>query len=338
MSWYSVIDFIKGRTGRVLVFAALFLVIFVLIARHHARKSREQETVKTTLVKPPAAQWWSDSSQPKEKNAGEYSTTELNENFEPFLPPVARPAPPISEPPPEAPKPEPEPVAPLEPLILSQRPLQAVEPKPMEPATGPPSQAFVLEEGDLLRCQLLAPVTSQQRDAPVRARLSAPLIRQGRIILPAGTQLMGRTRSFEGGRVQFDRKWIVELPRGERAEIVGEAQEGAFDIASRSYLATDGSVGIPARTTEPDDKADHPWRNILGTLVSAAGRMSQDRTRTALGDHIPASGRNVLLEGVSDLVNEHTEGLTETPRASAPGTLAEMPAGTGFYIEVQGSE
>jgi hypothetical protein len=332
MSWYSVIDFIKGRTGRVLVFAALFLVIFVLIARHHTRKTREAEIVDTTLARLPAAQWWGDSSQPQETQPNDFSVTDRKEGFEPYLPPVLKPDPPVPAPAPETPDVKPD--VPLEPLILSQRALEDGESHAEDRPTESPPAALAVEDGDLLHCQLLSRVTSEQLAAPVQARVTAPLIRRGRVIIPVGTKLSGSIRSVEGGRMRFDEKWSVEWPLGDRAKISGDVQEASFDPASRQYLASDGSAGIPARIIVPPEKEDHAWKKILGTFASAAGRMSQERTRTAIGDQIPASARNVLLEGVSDLVDDQTEALTAIPTESHPKPHAEIQSGTGFYIEV----
>jgi len=220
-------------------------------------------------------------------------------------------------------------------MILSQRPLAVTRPDDSSEPGKLSTPVIDLNSGDLLHCQLIARVTSEQKDAPVRARSTAPLIRRGRVILPAGTNLSGQMRSVEGGQMQFDRKWAVQLPSGARAQIEGVAQQMAFDPASRRHLATDGNPGIPSHTTAVQERKDSSWKKILGTFASAAGRMTQERTRTALGDQIPASARNVLLEGASDLVDDRTEALTAIPTESRPKPHAEVPPGTVFYIEIQ---
>lgn len=321
MIWYPVIDFFKGRTGRVLVFSALFLVIFWLITRQHARTARERDGVQPKPAKSPEADW--------------FSVTDLKEGFQPFLAPVSRPE--AENVPPFEPLPQPDPEAPPAPLILKQHKADDTKPLAKSPQENSLMPKIELEEGDLLHCQLLARVRSDQRDAPVRARLTRPLIRHGRTVLPAGTNLIGHLGSSDNGRMRFENTWKVEVTKDNRIELNGQVQEAAIEPLKRQHLASDGSSGIPAKTIEPETKPNQSLKKIVGTFASAAARMAQDRTRTALGDEIPASARNVLLEGSSDLIEERTQ-LPSVANNSAIGPHYEIPAGTTFYIQILASD
>ncbi|MBK1884413.1 TrbI/VirB10 family protein [Luteolibacter pohnpeiensis] len=334
MSWYSIIDFFKGRTGRVLIFSAIFLVVFLLMAKRYRDKTSNEDQVIAAFPKPPGGQWWSDTSLPKEQEV-DYVVTDRRANYQSYHPPAvtvpdlaSRFIPPVE-------KSEELIDIPREPLILTQRTAEADENSPNTESVHKPETDNLFEEGDLLHAVLMAPVSSDQQDAPVQARLSAPFVRNGKTILPLGTRIFGRLRSSQNGRMYFDRKWTIDLASGDKIEITGVIQESSQDPVSGDYLTTDGQSGIQGIVTEPKEKEDHHWEKLAGTFASAAGRIAQDRTRTAIGDQIPASGRNILLEGTSDLIDDYTDNLGNLDSETLkPRNPVSIPSGTRFYLQV----
>lgn len=334
---YPVLDFLRSRLGQMLVLSVVVIVIIVGVGAYH---QKHQQDVFAAGAFPRASEHplhdRGKTIRVEGKNV--YGYVESNPTFESFQPPVETPPEPKPQPilpllnldP--APRLNPEPFQPIPSLIASER--ATPESQSTTAPESPTPATLAIEPGALLHCQLTSTVSSDQGNAPVQAILTRPFIRRGRPILPVGTRLIGKLQGGKEDRMYFANEWKAELPSGQWIALNGQVQEKAYDLSSGKYLASDGQTGLPAITQTPPNQSNQKWLNLLGTFGSAATRVAQNRTRTAFGDHIPASARNVVLEGGGDLIEDWMAVLTVRPEAGFSPQRERLPlvAGTRFYL------
>ena len=192
-----------------------------------------------------------------------------------------------------------------------------------------------IDHGTLLHCQLVSPVDTAVSASPVVARLTKPLIQRGKLIAPIGTKIYGLYRSSKGNRVYLDEQWKIVAGEQLQLSLKASALEQQYDPSLNFFGLSDGRLGLLARVT---GKRDDPGtlKSVVGTLASATAKLAQERVRTVLGDQVPLSARNVLLEGSRAAIDQKLEGITN--KDGSYGTALEVDAGTEFYLLVENEE
>ena len=337
---YRFKNFLRSRNGRITLFALATASLFVFLAGHLRKRQQAEEEVTSRLPKLPSENLWIDPEDPAESVEGEhYTFSEPNETFRPFRP-VSPKLVPEEEPlPPALPPESPSLVGagfPLAPMIFSERAAKASPQNApvLLPETTPEPPGLDVEEGALLYCELSAPVSSDQAEGPVLARLTRPLTRRGRMLLPAGASLSGSLQRSSDTRMFFSPDWRVKVPSGAWVAFKAHTQEAAYDATRDQYAASDGRAGLPAPVPPEPKKENAAWRDVLGNVAVAAGRIGQDRTRTALGEFIPGTARNSILQGTSEAIEHSLSRPAQRPEARHK--VLQVPAGTRFYLFIAG--
>lgn len=336
MIWYWCVDFLKSRLGRVLLFCLMIAGAFLLVARHQKTK-REAGDLTGKLPSLAATGTWSENAAGSNPGKGDYAMSERRADYRPFRPVELRPEQRMVKPDPSLEqKPVKESFVPLPPLITYEHGSDIKKPAATKPAIPKPIVKLPIEEGALLHCRLVTPVTPGEGDAPVLAELTRPLIRRGRVLLPAGAQLSGKLSSVNNGRFFFDEQWRVRLPSGSWAGVSGQVQEAAYDSFTNRYAVDDGKAGLAGIVNAQGKKKANRWVKILGTATSAAGRLAKERTRTAIGENIPSTVRNTVLEGTSTVIDGYVEKLAKPNDTKKAEVVIE--GGKGFYLYVRNKE
>lgn len=338
MLYYRLITFIKSRLGQVTLFSVVVAVLFVFLAGKLS-DSRKDDTV-TSLPKLPQDTLWQDPEQAgaAPPDDGEFIFSERNDTFRPFRP--AAPKPRVKEPVVQS-KPIPQvvertqPFVPLPPMIQFEHTAKASpESDPIllhRPGKTKPSVPDI-KAGTLLHCELVTPVFADQAGAPVLARLTRPFVSNSKVLLPAGSHLSGVLQRVNGSRLFLAPEWNVRLPSGTWMPIKAHTQEAAYDPKTRRYAASDGRAGLPSLVTNKSkQKRNRIWMQTLGKVATAAGKLGKDRARTALGEYVPGTARNTILEGTSNVIEHYTDRTTKK-ETSEPQTVLGVPAGQRFYL------
>jgi len=344
MIYYRIKDFFRSRVGQVTLLALAVTVRFLLLTNYLRKREEEQEQVVSKLPSIAEKTAWGASNisekSPLPEKRNDFIPSEKNDNFRLFYPAPPKPR---TYKPVTPPKPIPEVVKatptvfPLPSIIQFERPIEDTPHRgpillpPQEPQP-PKAPSLDVEEGTLLYCELSSPVFSDQADAPVLARLTRPLIRGDKTILPSGTNLSGTLQRTHGNRFFFAPEWRVKLPSGAWVPLKAQAQEAALDHNSGDYLANDGRTGLPGFSATMPEKKKTIWKKALGKAVVAAGKLGQDQTRTAIGEYIPGTARNTVIRGTSDVIEHYTN----RPETNEPKRQNPLNAGAGsqFYLVV----
>ena len=331
---YWLLDFFKSRAGKT-VGAALLVLVGILAFKIFQDRKEALESKENGFL-PPSQQLklWDD---PENELSEDNDHLAVARPYKKFQPPEQKKFVVVKTPEKETAQPvmfkPSDDFEPLPSLIKSQRVIapQVKEQNSERAEKAPP----VIPQGTLLHCQLVMPVETTAPNTPVVARLTKPLILRGKLIAPSGTQIFGQYRSNKGERVFLGEQWRLIAGHQRQLNLKASAMQKQYDAARNLYGLSDGKLGLEGRIAKTK-KPNSDWKAVVGTLASATGKLAQERVRTVLGDQIPLTGRNALLEGSTALIDQRMEQLKAKDCANEPVT--GLVAGLEFYLLVEGIE
>lgn len=320
-----------GRTGQLVVLSTLVLTIVAV------QLFSDWERSPVT----PAVSGESSEEVSWQEGQGKI-VTKTNENFHSleFEPPepaiVTKPSVKVTrlslESKPEIPKLEGEKFEPLAPLNLVDHPIGEQEQRSV--VTKEHSKIVQLPQGALLHCQLLQPISSDHLGL-VQVRLTRAVAIRGQTQLKQGTILVGNLKEFRAGRFFFEQEWRGRGVEGGVVSITAVSQQNDYNTSSRQLGKADGQLGIPGHPIKLVEKSKR-GQELLGSILRASGELAKDRAQSALGQYVPYSARNVLLEGATGSLEGHLERFKE-PVDKADERFA-IATGTEFYLFTVKSE
>lgn len=192
-------------------------------------------------------------------------------------------------------------------------------------STNPPAPSLPpLEPGARIQCQLLTPASTLQDKSPINAVVTRSLYRDGVLIIPKGAQISGNIHSSAGNRIIFGTNWNLENSAGEIISLSAVARQKSHDVSH-------GSLGVPG-FLKNQPQAEPTGKKILASLIKGAAALGKDTVRTNLGDFVPATGRNAIINGSSAAIDQ----LLEKPKnkATTQEPYLSVPTGTEFYLVV----
>lgn len=312
---YILKDFFLSRNGKILMLCAAIIIASFYTSKH--TKDSDSSRPSPNNDKPGL---WSD----KPEDIGTSSRrVGNNPSFAPFVPiapkqeaPVVK----VMETPRNIPTEVTSKAQP--PLIKEQRKSVATTlPERNSPALP------VLEEGALIHCRLLSPATTDSNNSPVTAEVTQPVIRDGITLIPRGCKIIGATQNFVNDRVFFAPEWRVNLRSDSRLTLKAHVQERSYDHLANLPNASDGRSGLPGTV---HNAAATDESSLLPALAKSLTRFGKETVRTGAGEFVPATGRNLALEGSSALIDHFAKPADQS--ASRKQMFVEVPAGQEFYL------
>lgn len=214
-----------------------------------------------------------------------------------------------------------------------------------EPSSGGVGQEALFAQYDFvpygypLKCELVFTIDSTLDESPVVALVVEPAYNNGRLVIPAGTELHGiarpdrlRDRLFSG------QDWMLVLPRapgrenGRALPVKGLALDRAEpDGNGLTWGITDGSLGLQGsviRTMEWDEV-----KRFAATFVSAAALGLQERESVRGTSRAANTPRNAVLEGIATSLEEVARKIAE--EVGRNGVFLRVPGGKQFYFYPQ---
>ncbi|MEO7700674.1 MAG: TrbI/VirB10 family protein [Opitutus sp.] len=195
--------------------------------------------------------------------------------------------------------------------------------------------------GRLIPCETVVTLESSKLDTPVIGLVTEDVWHDGRLVIPAGTEVHGRAaldRSRE--RIAVSGRWVVVWRDGSPlngTELVlnGIALDRKRDDVSGEFGLRDGSAGLVGQLLKSDN-----WEEVklfASTFLAgfASGLQELQNQGTALGGiaQVPvASSRNAALQGTADVLNAYARQIQET--VARDGFFVRVPAGKQFYLYV----
>ena len=209
--------------------------------------------------------------------------------------------------------------------------------------------------GRLIKCQLVNTIDSSSFDTPVIALVTENVWHQGKIIIPAGTEVHGTAASLtQRNRIATEKDWVMvwrtkTLENGFELPLSALALDYSQDIKSGSYGITDGSAGLRGDIIETGEYSKLKLYAALFLKGAAAGvsellleeAKSQDQnTFINSGTESSSEEKNSsksqvkigLAKGAEQAIEHYTRQMLDA--ISRDGVFVRVPAGRFFYLYV----
>jgi len=199
----------------------------------------------------------------------------------------------------------------------------------LAPDTNEPPLGVYAPAGRLLRCQLINTVDSANIDTPIIALVTDDLWHDGKIVVPAGTEVHGRAsvdRMRE--RIVASGSWTLVWQTGQELIVRGIALDREEGPSGTTWGITDGSAGLRGQVLLSDGLAEA--KLFLATFMSGMASGLQQTRYTLVGTELPGTARNAALSGASSVLNRYAEDIAETVRRD--GLYIRVPAGKQMYL------
>lgn len=310
------LDFFKTRSGKLVVFAAVFgggLVVFSTL-----RNPSGGEDIQVTQLTPNA------TDRPQVVQS-------IERPMQAFRPPAPKPEPPPSTPrnaePPkvitEKPRPEPPP-QPLPSLSLFADAGAGV-PEPKAPGS------IYAPFGRLIPCQTVITVDSASIQTPIVGLITENIYHAGRLVIPAGTEVHGTAQTDrQRERIASGGTWTLVWQSGEELRLSALALDREFAGDQEGWGITDGSAGLRGRLLKSDDLAE--IKLFAATLLSGAAGALTEQQQTIFGSIDNRSLNNAPFKGAQEVLAVYAQRIYDA--IERDGFYVRVPSGKQFYLYV----
>ncbi len=202
-----------------------------------------------------------------------------------------------------------------------------VSSKPAAPYVAKEPKLFA-PRGLLIKAALVITVDSSSLETPVLALVTEDVYWNGRLIVPAGTQVQaeagqGRTRD----RIEIAGSFTFVWADGREYTINGVALDHER-LPDGSYGITDGSAGIRGQIIKNDQYAE--LKIMVAEALEGIMNNKQDQFQSIYGLVPENNSRNAALGGGSGAASAYSGMLTK--KLEKDLDFVRVGAGTQFYI------
>lgn len=321
------LNFFKTKTGKLIVFGALFgagLIIFSVIRQHHTAVDINVAPLLTNSV----------TAQPE------------------VIQTVVRPMQVFHPPPPPSPKPELLPVSSTHsisriPTFTNSSSLPTAPPRPTETlapislfadsTAGVPQpkklSAIYAPFGRLIPCETVITVDSSSLETPVVGLVTENVYFGGKLVIPAGTEVHGMAQTdHQRDRIAGSTSWKLVWQDGEEMELKAIALDREFDNNTNQsgWGITDGSAGLRGELLKTDDYAD--IKLFAATFLSGAAASLTEKQQTIFGPINSPTLNNAPFAGAQAVLQTYAQQILDSIEKN--GFYVRVPSGTQFYLYV----
>ena len=301
------INFFRSRTGALLLFLLLLLIGYFLV-----------NGFKAPNVNPPR-----DAGTGPEQAASKPQVLEtFRRKMATFNPPQAAPS--SSTPMPNAEKKGSEAASELPAISLYS------EAPGFEGAIQPLSADYA-PFGRLVQCELVISVDSSTIDTPIIGLVTDDVWHNGRIIIPAGTEVHGTAKvDHVRERIASSGNWTLVWQTGEELTMSGLALDREKEPSGNGWGITDGSAGLRGELLKSDDLAE--IKLFAATFLNGAASGLTQTQQTVFGTQAVSSFQNAGINGAQGVLNAYAKQILDT--IERDGFYVRVPAGKQFYLYV----
>ncbi len=192
----------------------------------------------------------------------------------------------------------------------------------------PSEPEFFAPRGMLIKAALVLTLDSSSLDTPVLALVTEDVYWNGRLILPAGTQVQatasqGRVRD----RIEIKGNYTFVWADGREYNISAVALDHVR-LEDGSYGITDGSAGVRGQIIKNDQYAE--LKILVAEALEGIMNNQQSQFQTVYGLVPQNNSRNAALGGGSQAASAYSQLLTR--KLDQDLDFVRVSAGTQFYI------
>ena len=208
--------------------------------------------------------------------------------------------------------------------------------------------------GRLIKCQLVNTVDSSSFATPVIALVTEDLWHDGKVIIPAGTEVHGRAKSLTNrNRIETEAGWNIvwrskTKENGFELPVSAIALDYAQDIHTGKYEITDGSAGLRGDVIESDEYAKLKLYAALflkgaadgvSELIIEEARSQSENTvvnspnaQTGASSSEEDQVKVGIAQGASQAIDLYAQNMLDA--ITRDGVFVRVPAGQSFYLYV----
>jgi len=227
----------------------------------------------------------------------------------------------------------PEPVIPVSRNIMLYRSVQVVS------AEDASELVPVAPPYRLIQCVLTNSIETRMAETPIIAMVTDDLYHDGKLIVPANSEVHGRIRgSNNGDRVATSQAWDIVLhePQHDNRRVLtlsgvllDKSVHGNSPDGGPAYGRSDGTAGLLGEEVVLDNS--NTIKLFAASFLSGFTRDFKRRTNTAYGQTDDIGMSNAAIEGTADVMETYAKGIQ---REIEKGKFVRVPAGTEFYLYV----
>jgi hypothetical protein len=302
------INFLRSRTGLILVFLVVLCVVLIVVNSVRDRR-------KTAIT----------SSAPTDAEAGRKPQLlqSIVREMVPFRPPQ-----PDDKQAKERVTPAPKKA---ERQVASLPPISIVAETPSnEPKRKELSEDFA-PFGRLIPCELIVTVDSSSINTPIVGLITEDIYHHGRLVIPANTEVHGTAQVDRmRERIASDGRWTLVWQSGEELAVTGLALDREEDGDGAGWAITDGSAGLRGRLVKRDDLAE--LKLFAATLISGAAEALTEKRSSPFGSFALPTLQNAPLQGAQSVLDRYAQQIQQG--IERDGFYVRVPAGKQFYLYV----
>jgi hypothetical protein len=313
------LNFLKTKSGKLVVFAAIFaagLVIFGVVRKRHSAADDAVAVVPlgTNAVgdKPQVVQ----------------SVTRPMQVFNPPSPLPSTTTNPASA----RPSPQPMPnVTPHQPDLLA--PISLFADATAGVARPRKLSAFYAPFGRLIPCETVITVDSSSMQTPIVGLITENIYYGGKLIIPAGTEIHGMAQTDrQRERIAGNTSWTLVWQDGEEMHLKAIALDREFDNNTNQsgWAITDGSAGLRGEIIKSDNYAD--IKLFAATFLSGAANALTEKQETVFGPVNAPSLNNAPFQGAQVVLQTYAQQIYDSIQKN--GFYVRVPSGKQFYLYV----
>jgi len=314
------LDFFKTKSGRLVLFAAIFgggLILFGVL--------RDRSSKRGELDIPITRANQADKPQ---------TVQSVERPMQPFRPPLPKPdqQPPSPTTTSNEPSkgatgkhsPEPPPPPPLAPISLfGDSTANVVEPKSLSSIYAP--------FGRLIACETVVTVDSASIQTPIVGLITEDVYHAGKLVIPAGTEVHGTAQTDRHReRIASGTSWTLVWQTGEELRLNAIALDREFSGNQEGWGITDGSAGLLGRLIKSDNLAEIKLF-AAAFLSGAAGALTQTQP-TLFGPMVSPTLNNAPLQGAQAVLQTYAQRIYDAIQRD--GYYVRVPSGKQFYLYV----
>ena len=201
----------------------------------------------------------------------------------------------------------------------------------LPPETNAPALGLYAPAGRMIRCRLVNTVDSANIDTPIIALVTDDLWHDGRLVIPAGTEVHGKAsvdRLRE--RIVASGAWTLVWQSGEELVLNGIALDRDEHPDGGYWGITDGSAGLRGQILRSDSLAE--IKLFIATFMAGAASGLKEQRTTLLGDQIIRSTGNSALEGAGKVIEAYAQQILDTIHRE--GIFVRVAGGKEMYLYV----
>jgi hypothetical protein len=320
------LNFFKTKTGKLVVFGALFaggLIIFSTLRQRHTNidiitaplmtnSVAAQPEVVQTVIRPMQV------FHPPPSQSTPPSATPMHSTSDPFTFANSSPQP--------LPAVSPRSLPQLSPISLFADGTAGVaRPKKLSAVYAP--------FGRLIPCETVITVDSSSMETPIIGLVTENVYFGGKLIIPAGTEIHGMAQTDrQRDRISTSGNWTFVWQNGEEMEIKAIALDREFDDNTNQsgWGLTDGSAGLRGEILKSDDYAD--IKLFAATFLSGAASALTEKQQTIFGPINSPTLNNAPFAGAQAVLQTYAQQILDSIQKN--GFYVRVPSGTQFYLYV----